>query len=245
MSEVPSTAAQLSLSALLTQVSQAVIDAQEQLNTQSAAYNQQLPAGVPPAHFAIPVAHADLRMGFRNLSAKGMDVVLFSSKEERESYGESSVSFDLVATPPPPGSGEATDRVTGHRGVARSVGREAVLGTVESLVHSTSLHPSTKRSILSRRESAVIARLDEERVLVLWPSTPQGDAESTQWNQMSVFVLKGSAFDSSLFDGSPPDGFLRLAPRNVLLDRDPKQLADLVEALGDLLLALARRCDER
>lgn len=241
MPEVLSPSGPLSLSALLTQVSQAVIDAQQQLNAQSAAYNQQLPEGVPPAHFAIPVARADLRMGFRNLSAKGMDVVLFSSKEEKESYGESSVSFDLVATPPPLSAGAGPVSAQDER----SGGREEVLRLVDSLVHATSLHPSTKRSILNRREPAVIARLDDERVLVLWPSTPQGEADSALWSQMSVFVLKDGAFDSSVFDGAPPEGFLRLAPRSVLLDRDPRQLADLVEALGDLLLALARQCAQR
>jgi hypothetical protein len=247
----------LNLTDFLGEVARSLIQTQQQLNRESVAYNQQLPEGVPPAHFAIPTVRADLRMGFRNLSSRGIDVVLFSNKEEKESYGESTVSFELVAAPPTPSSTAAAhlpppeaEPCTGEETTPRSlISREAILDRIESLVNATALHPSTRRSILGRRDAAVVAPLGaatgadpgaESRILVLWPATPQSSLDSPLWSQMSIFVLKDNQFDTSLYDAAPPEGFLRLAPRGALLDRDKKDLVSLAEALGDLLLALGR-----
>jgi hypothetical protein len=254
----------LNLTDFLGEVAKSLIQTQQQLNRESIAYNQQLPDGVPPAHFAIPAVRADLRMGFRNLSARGIDVVLFSNKEEKESYGESTVSFELVAAPPAPASlaaslaaahlpPEPEPSSSPESAPPAPVSREAILDRIESLVNATAMHPNTRRSILGRRDAAVVVLLGaktgaetgartaaDERVLVLWPAMPQSSVDSPLWSQMSIFVLKDNQFDTSLYDAAPPEGFLRLAPRSALLDRDKKDLVGLAEALGDLLLAVGR-----
>ena len=88
-------------------IANSLIDAQQQLNLRSIEYLKQLAlleVNIPPAYFAIPNVKADLKVGFSQSKTKGVNLILFSNKSQREDYGESTLSFELVAAPPPPGS---------------------------------------------------------------------------------------------------------------------------------------------
>ncbi|MCS7024368.1 MAG: hypothetical protein NZV14_06170 [Bryobacteraceae bacterium] len=227
----------MTLASFLAQVSKAVIEAQQELNRQSALYNEGLPAGVPPSCFAIPSARADLRFGFRNLSHRGMDIILFSTKEEKESYSESSIRFELVATPPAP----LMRKSTKHPKLPKTDHAKAIVEAIDGWLEASALHPSTKRAIRAGRETAIVSQLDDERWLVLWPATARGSTTPDTWSHMTLFVWKDGTLDPSWLEHFPDEGFLRLASRSTLLAQDPKQLVDLIESLGDLLLQLARR----
>ena len=94
------------LNSFLQNVSLSLIEAQQRLNEQSLDYVERLPRGIPPAYFSIPTLKAELKVGFSKLSGKKVNLILFGKKEEKEQYGESTVTFELASAPPPPG-GEA------------------------------------------------------------------------------------------------------------------------------------------
>lgn len=97
------------LSQFFTGVSQAVVDAQQELNDQSVRYIQQLPhheghALIPPSYFAIPSVKAEMKVGVSQVKGKGINVVIFQKEEQRQNYSESTISFEVVSTPAPPGA---------------------------------------------------------------------------------------------------------------------------------------------
>ena len=94
------------LNSFLQNVSLSLIEAQQRLNEQSLDYVERLPRGIPPAYFSIPTLKAELKVGFSKLTGKKVNLILFGKKEEKEQYGESTVTFELASAPPPPG-GEA------------------------------------------------------------------------------------------------------------------------------------------
>lgn len=229
----------LNLADFLEEVSKAVIETQKGLNRESITYNQQLPDGVPPTHFAIPAVRADLRVGFRNLSAKGIDVVLFSNKEEKESYGESTVSFELVAAPPPPAASCTQQPNIPGMPVRSAAAPAATIDRVEELLGATGLQPPSNR-LADRREAAIVfPLLRTGRDVVLWPSS--AEPGSSTWEQMRVIVLRQGQLDTSLYRTPPEGGFLQL-PSSALLDLDKRELANLVQGLSDLLVAIGREC---
>ena len=86
-------------------VTKSVVDAQSALDVQSLAYARQL-KGTPlaPLHFSIPNVHAEVKMGFNVSDPANLVVRLFGKPEDTTNYGESTVSFDIAASPPPPGA---------------------------------------------------------------------------------------------------------------------------------------------
>jgi len=93
------------LSTFFTNVSNAVIDAQKNLNTLSQQYISQLEkdkSPVPPTFFAIPSLKAEMKLGVSEITSKGVNVILFKSEQQQQRFFESAVTFELVSTPPAP-----------------------------------------------------------------------------------------------------------------------------------------------
>jgi hypothetical protein len=95
------------LSKFFSGVSQAVVDAQEDLNQQSLDYIKHLPqhegrALIPPSYFAIPSVKAEMKVGISQVKGKGINVVIFHKKEQQQNYSESTISFEVVSAPVPP-----------------------------------------------------------------------------------------------------------------------------------------------
>jgi hypothetical protein len=86
-------------------VSNAVITAQKNLNAFSKDYVQDVEKNhprIPPTYFAIPNIKAEMKIGFSEMSATGINVILFKDEKQRKDYGESTVTFELVSAPPLP-----------------------------------------------------------------------------------------------------------------------------------------------
>lgn len=86
-------------------VSNAVIAAQKNLNAFSKDYVQDVEKNhprIPPTYFAIPSIKAEMKIGFSEMSAKGINVILFKDEKQRKDYGESTITFELVSAPPLP-----------------------------------------------------------------------------------------------------------------------------------------------
>lgn len=81
------------------EVGRGVTDAQRHLDRETAAYNRGSPP--QPSLFRIPKASAEIRFAISSLTASGMNVFVASSTEEERRQQQHSVSFDVVAAPPP------------------------------------------------------------------------------------------------------------------------------------------------
>jgi transcriptional regulator with XRE-family HTH domain len=93
------------LSTFFTNISNAVIDAQRNLNSLSQTYISQLEkdkSPVPPTYFAIPSLKAEMKLGVSEITSKGVNVILFKSEQQQQRFFESAVTFELVSTPPAP-----------------------------------------------------------------------------------------------------------------------------------------------
>lgn len=93
------------LSKFFANVSTAVIDAQKNLNEFSGRYVSELEktnSRIPPTYFAIPSIKAEMKLGLSEMTSKGVNVILFKNKQQKEQYVESTVTFELVAAPPLP-----------------------------------------------------------------------------------------------------------------------------------------------
>ncbi|HEX8149842.1 MAG TPA: hypothetical protein VF591_21860 [Pyrinomonadaceae bacterium] len=96
--------APVELSQFFENVSGAVITAQRQLNRASEDYADDLARDhpqIPPAYYAIPGVKAEMKVGFNNLSQRGVNVIFFTNKEQKERYLESTITFEVVSVPAP------------------------------------------------------------------------------------------------------------------------------------------------
>ena len=100
----PSESDAMGLADFFENVSQSLIDAQSTLNDRSLEYARNISPGIPPAYYSIPSLKAAMKVGFSHIQGKGVSLILFSKKSQRQEYGESTVEFELVSSPPPPGS---------------------------------------------------------------------------------------------------------------------------------------------
>ncbi|MEO8371375.1 MAG: hypothetical protein ABI806_19470 [Candidatus Solibacter sp.] len=84
-------------------VSRSVIDAQRELDRYSLQYaRQQSQSPIPPALYSIPTVHAEVKAGLSKQDGSGILIRLFKDDSE-SNFTESTISFDIVASPPAPG----------------------------------------------------------------------------------------------------------------------------------------------
>jgi hypothetical protein len=93
------------LSTFFKNVSNAVIDAQKGLNEFSKQYVKELEdeqSPIPPTYYSIPGIKAEMKLGVSEMTSKGINVILFKNQEQSTRYFESTVTFELVSSPPAP-----------------------------------------------------------------------------------------------------------------------------------------------
>src|SRR4030095_4640226 len=93
------------LAEFLANISSAVVTAQKDLNESSTKYVSELEQSnsrIPPSYFAIPSIKAEMKVGFSELTTRGVNVILFKNETQKKEYVESTVTFELVAAPPLP-----------------------------------------------------------------------------------------------------------------------------------------------
>jgi hypothetical protein len=92
-------------------VSSSLIEAQAALNKSSLQYVSTLDPRFPPAYYGIPSVKAEMRVGFQDIKDKGINLILIKDTTTKNQYAESTVSFEVVGTPPPPGPATYGDYV--------------------------------------------------------------------------------------------------------------------------------------
>lgn len=160
-------------------VSSSIVATQKALDRRSLDYVRNLHPQVAPAHFAIPSVKAEMKVGFRKVGGSGVNLVLFTSRKQKEDYGESTVSFEVAAAPPPPGP--APGALPGF--VAQGADRERALDTVAALVPAP-FADSRDRAVVLRH----LGTGGEERYIVVWPARARDPAARPE---LKVFALSG------------------------------------------------------
>lgn len=329
------------LSKFFSGVSRAVVNAQEDLNEQSLDYIKHLPqhdghALIPPSYFAIPSVKAEMKVGISQVKGKGINIVIFHKEQQRQDYSESTISFEVVSAPAPPGAqlpsptSPPGGTTTPHVGPTPLVGLKALglnipKAMAESLLadagfgsppqlsgfgsppaaedsaeasdfadvldfaaRSTALEERARTLDIREHWLEVRARLLGNRAmllgdktvldfirqelqargqelgklydntedlalifgytkqgrsgyLVLWPARAETDRPET-WRELRIFHLMrvgdALAFDTSVFETTPGEGFLLLTSRKDLLTLSPEEVADLSINLGDVLMKI-------
>lgn len=93
----------VSLETFFNEVGRAVKSAQHKLDQHALAdLEEPSESRIPPVQYAIPNVKAEIKVGFSLVSSKGINVVVFQNSLQKNSYSESTVSFEIVAAPLPP-----------------------------------------------------------------------------------------------------------------------------------------------
>lgn len=151
------------LSAFFTNVSNAVIEAQKNLNEFSQQYITELEetkSPIPPTFFAIPSLKAEMKLGVSEMTSKGVNVILFKNEEQKERFFESAITFELVSTPPAPATRpkEESEKVS-QPSVAAPLSPSALRAEEEK-----ALLPAAAKERAQVNE--LLTRLDETRAAV-------------------------------------------------------------------------------
>src|SRR5215213_6458290 len=230
--------------------------AQTELNSRSLDYVTNLDPRFQPTYYGIPSLKAEMRVGFSKTSERGFNLILFSKSEQKMQYGESTVSFEVVGAPPPPGPVSFGDYVVPMpRFLVVGKKREDVITQVAADKKiDQKVYANTRDNILvlrfERREPG-----EPTKYLVIWPGQKVNQAFD-YWHTIAVIHVEEtigsdgkSVWDypadpetestqkrESIFEFPPKDNKGLLAvpgnPEKMLL----KDLAQLVVNLGDVVM---------
>jgi hypothetical protein len=167
-------------------VSTSLMKAQATLNDHSLEYISTLDPRFPPTLYGIPSVRAEMRVGFNNMSGTGVNLVLFSKNSQKQEYGESTLSFEVVGTPPPPGPAAYGNYVV-------PVPRFLVVGDkrAEILAYVRDDKKLTQTVYANTQDSALVLRYEragEEsppKYLIMWPAQKDSD-KFDYWHTMAV-----------------------------------------------------------
>lgn len=245
---------ELQLSQFFNDVSTSLIDAQKELNQSSLEYIRTLDQHFPPAYYSIPNLKAEMKVGFSKIKDKGLNLILFSSREQKQEYGESTVTFEVVGSPPPPGD------------VVVPMPRFLVMGKKrdELITKIIAAKNLTQKPLINTKGNATIFRYEKKdedkrtKYLVIWPGQKQGTFSEESWHSMTVIYLEefeengelklefpkdketSAATIESIFEFPPPDQMLNIPPNKADKLKDVLgseiKVAEMVINLGDVLM---------
>lgn len=200
-------------------VSSSLIDAQAALNRDSLQYVSTLDARFPPAYYGIPSVKAEMRLGFQYVKQKGINLILINSSQTKNNYAESTISFEVVGTPPPPGPTVYGDYVV-------PVPRFLVLGQKRNeLLELLRVKGKLTDKYKTTEPYATVVRYESDRernpapgatppatddrltrYLVIWPGLPEREnlpMPHTEWTEFSVIYVEEDAAGNLAFPLSP------------------------------------------
>lgn len=251
------------LEELFTNVSSSLIDAQKALNKSSLQYAAELDPRLPPTLYGIPNVKAEMRVGFSKVEGRGINLFLFTSSSQKQEFAESTVSFEVVGTPPPPGPGVFGDFITTIPSFL-VVGRER-----DELVSALTVLPQGKPKITDKEcvdhpEFAAVLRYtplksenpvpDWRYYIVLWPGLRPNpdDPKEENWLKWNILNLAADPTGklhftdddpasriASIFENPQPDNGVLNIPVSTLAslqNQGVQTLARYVLQLGDALM---------
>jgi hypothetical protein len=151
----------LKLENFFNEVSSSVISAQKKLDIASVEYSRNLQGSVPPAFYSIPNVKAEVKLGFTLDDSSNILVKLFGDPEDKSRYGESTVSFDVVSGPPPPGFTHAPEFLV------MPPERDSVFAAVNSILPAIQQQAGIALAQGRWEERAVVFRKDQAYIVIV------------------------------------------------------------------------------
>ena len=186
-----------------------------------------------------------MNVGFSQISHRGVNVILFTRSEQKQNYGQSTVTMELVAAPPAPGSVPFGGYVVPiPRFLLHGEDRTRLLDRLQQKVPALAAKSyENTRAIAIALAYEKKSPTDESEFLILWPARAVG---GINWAELTIARVRdtrtGLEFDATIFEGPPKDGVLRIASLAELQKLSLDQVALLAINLGDavwnILLAL-------
>lgn len=173
-------------------ISTSLLEAQTALNENSLDYVSGLDPRIPPAYYGIPSVKAEMHVGFNAVSQSGVNLILFNKSNTKEQYGESTISFELVGAPPPPGP-------TVYGNYVVPMPRFLVVGQKRSeLIDKIDDKVKVGQKLQNTKRLAAVVRFEQtgdgaNRYMVVWPGWSSKDdtpALHPMWEEISVFYIE-------------------------------------------------------
>jgi hypothetical protein len=92
----------MGISAFFQSVGSGIVEAQQELDRRSRDYLLSRPPTAHPGVFRIPKVGAKFQFAADRVTKDGIDVIIYSSSDEKTIRQQHSVEFDIVSAPPPP-----------------------------------------------------------------------------------------------------------------------------------------------
>lgn len=177
-SSAPNADLRTSFGDFISSVGRSVADAQSELDRQArhhVATSKSLGGPLLPTLYRIPKLSAEVKFAFEKETGKGLNLLFFSKKENSSEEHQQSISFDIVAVPPPP---ELVERLASGVPMVRLVlepeQRERVFQVVRE--RAAKDLPKADRAVLDAALDAKAPTRDALRVLIL-ESVPNSTKE--------------------------------------------------------------------
>ncbi|MFL6227961.1 MAG: hypothetical protein ACJ741_04180 [Pyrinomonadaceae bacterium] len=189
-------------------VSSSLIDAQSALNRSSLQYVSTLDPRFPPAYYGIPAVKAEMRLGFQEVKEKGVNLILIKDSTTKSNYAESTISFEVVGTPPPPGRASYGEyAVPIPRFLVVEPKRAALLERLRiengladkyqtTEPYATVLRYEGRQDSPPQPGGIIPPNDDVTRYLVVWPGLPKKDMlplPHTEWTEISILYVEEDA----------------------------------------------------
>jgi hypothetical protein len=237
--ETPTTAgagksSNIALREFLENISTSLIDSQIALNKSSLEYVSALDPRFPPAYYGIPGIKAEMRVGFQEIKEKGVNMILFTDLTQKQNYAESTVTFEIVGSPPPPGPTVFGNYVVPvPRFLTVGEKRRSVLEEVGKILNGAKFDHG--------REVATVLRYEEEPdgltgYLVLWPGF-QSNEQLPQWRDMAMVYVTEDKDGKFTIPTTKDDSIFEVPAANGVFHLDKSTQDSLVQPIISLLPA--------
>ena len=249
---------------LFATVSNSLIEAQKDLNDSSLQYASDLDPRLPQTLYGIPTVKAEMRVGFNEIRASGINLFLFTKSHQRQDFAESVVSFEVVGSPPPPGPAAYGDYlVPVPRFIVTGERRARILEKLKDKITGDLYDKNKKFAVVLRAE--LTAEQKEQRFFVQWVARQEADPPFPHWREISfVDAIETAAGElrfptekkESIFEFPPENGVFIAQPSTVpgitnkwkaLIDKiaDPNtSAADRKKAVEELKLQLDQSAED-
>lgn len=224
---------------LLANVSDSLISAQKSLNESSLQYASELDPRLPQTIYGIPSVKAEMRVGFSEIKSRGINLFLFTRKEQRDQYAESTVSFEVVGTPPPPGPAAYGNYVV-------PIPRFLVIGDKRAEILAKLKDKITGQIYTDNEKYAVVLRYEpsgekkEEQYFVQWMGKTVVSKDFPSWQEISFVYAIEDADGELRFPTNTKDSIFEFPPANGVFVAEPStiegfknQWKELIKKISD------------
>ncbi len=166
----PRTGATSTFADFLGEVGRAAIDTQERLDlaNRAAVAAGVASGGIPLGVFQMPKLHGEIRFALEKTQSEKLGLVFHSHRKAEQSRNEQSLTFDILAVPPPPELIQAVREAHPNLALVLSRSRRSeVFATLNKVQELLGKDETPQSSALLEKHRALLQKSPEERDTVL------------------------------------------------------------------------------